>query len=628
MKLTVTAIAVTMCATLVISAVSARGAAPEAWVAYPDNDRILVRSFSAGDLSEPRVIAAGGAASFAPALTLGPRDVPSVAWLNNEGDILFSGSDGSRWSAPEVVAPSAGRHRGLPALAVGDFAVVAWAESEKGSFEDIFYSVKVSGRWCPPIRAHEENSVPDILPSVVAGAHGAFSIRWKSFDGLSYIERYAGAPIPPPERGELPQGLLEKLLEAKLPIETSLAWRGADGFPRSVYLKQLLDEQEGIAAGEDRARTLDEPTPTPTASETSTPLGTQTETPVAPTFTPTETPVENTATPVGRRIDIIAFGDSITYGRGSSSNGPRTGYPAILQAILNYNYAPNTFHLINEGVGGEETWMGLGRINSVLDSYHADGILIMEGTNDMFFQVSFETVQENLKQMAFRARRRGVLPVLATLIPTVPSLRPVQYQTTRSFYVGGYVQALSRSYGIPYADQWNAFCSIPYFAEVLMDWATGNHPNDNGYRYVMAPEWYETIAPYLGLPFKPVSPKIGLAESGQSVTRGGVEDFSYTLVPSNDMVRNAVDCYVALARPDGSLFFFNSRWQLTKQTTPVSRNLLLTALPRSGALLELPIAQSDPLGVYSLYVVTVRSLRDPWVTGNWTGFASASFEVR
>jgi hypothetical protein len=94
------------------------------------------------------------------------------------------------------------------------------------------------------------------------------------------------------------------------------------------------------------------------------------------------------------------------------------------------------------------------------------------------------------------------------------------------------------------------------------------------------------------------------------------------------MVRNAVDCYVALARPDGSLFFFNSRWQLTKQTTPVSRNLLLTALPRSGALLELPIAQSDPLGVYSLYVVTVRSLRDPWVTGNWTGFASASFEVR
>jgi len=626
MKLAAPAIAI-MCASLALSAITARGAAPEAWVAYPDNERVLVRSFSAGNLSGPGVIAASGAASFAPALAIGPRGMPSVAWLNNEGDILFSNYDGSRWSAPEAVALSKGQHRGIPALAVGDTAVVAWAESENGMFEDIFYAVRTGGQWSEPCRAHGQNDVPDILPSIIAGAGGAFSIRWKSYDGRNYIDRYTGATIPPPERGEPPQGLLEKVCEAQLPLETALAWRGADGFSRSVYLKQLLDERERAAAGEDRARALDEPTPTPAVTEIAPPLGAQTETPIPPTFTPTETPVANTATPVGRRIDIIAFGDSITYGRGSSSNGPRTGYPAILQAILNYNFAPDRFHLINEGVGGEETWMGLARIDSVLDSYHADGILIMEGTNDMFFQISFRTVQENLKQMAFRARARGVYPVLATLIPTVPALRLLQYQTTRSFYAGEYVQTLSRVYGIPYADHWNAFCSIPYFAEVLMDWSTGNHPNDNGYRYVMAPEWCETIAPYLEPSFRPVGPKITIGESGQSVARGSVEDFTYSLVPSNDLVKNAVDCYVALKWPDGKLLFFNSSWQMTSAETPVARHVLLTALPRSGFLLDLPIAMDYPVGTYTLYVVTVRSLRNPQDTSSWTGYASIQFIV-
>jgi lysophospholipase L1-like esterase len=628
MKFAVAAVAIIMCAPLALSTVSAGGAAPEAWVAYPENDRVLVRSFSAGGLSEPGVIAAGDGASFAPALAIGPRDLPFVTWLNNKGDILFSGSDGSRWSTPEIAALSRGRHRGIPALAVGDTAVIAWAETENGMFEDIFYAVRTGGRWSSPCRAHEQNDVPDILPSVVAGAHGAFSIRWKSFDGRSYVERYAGALIIPQDRGELPHGLLEKLVEAQLPMETAIVWRGADGFSRSVYLKQLMDERERAAAAEDRARTFDEPTPTPAATEAEPPPGMQTETPIAPTFAPTETTVESTATPAGRQIDIIAFGDSITYGRGSSSNGPRTGYPAILQAILNYNFSPDTFHLINEGIGGEETWMGLARIDSVLDSYHADGILIMEGTNDMFFQISFNTVQENLKQMVFRARARGVFPVLATLIPTVPSLRPLQYQTTRSFYAGGYVQALSRLYGTPYADQWNAFCSIPRFAEVLMDWATGNHPNDNGYRYVMSPQWYETIAPLLEPSFRPVGPKITLSESEENVTRGLLEDFSYALVPSNDLVKNAVDCYVALKRPDGKLLFFNSSWQLTSAETPAARGVLLDRLPRSGFLLELPIAMDYPVGTHMLYVVTVRSLRDPWITSNWTGFASISFEVQ
>ncbi len=639
-----------VCITIALSVTDARGAAPEAWVAYPDGERILVRSFCLGCLSGPAVVVDAFAAPFAPSLTLDPRGMPFVSWLNNDGDILFSGYDGLHWSFPETVARSTGKHRGIPALAVGDDAVIAWAEADPGTFEDIFFSVRASGRWSEPSRAHERNDVPDILPSVVAAAGGAFSIRWKSFDGRQYVDRCTAASIGSLERGATPSGLLDKAREAQLPIESAIVWRGADGFPRSVYLKQLLDEQERAAdeptpteTPTETATPVDTPTETPTPIDTPTetpttpaftpsetptaPISTPTETPVAPTLTPTETPVEATAAPTGRQIDIIAFGDSITYGRGSGSDGPSTGYPAILQAILNYDFAPDRFHLINEGIAGEETWMGLARIDDVLDSYSADGILIMEGTNDMFSRISFDTVQENLKQMALRARGRGVLPVLATLIPTVPSLRPVQYQTTRDFYTGGYVQALSRAYGIPYADQWDAFCGIPRFANVLMDWSTGNHPNDNGYRYVMAPEWCETITPYIEASFRPVGPKIAIDASVRVITRGSLEDFSYRLVPSNDLVRNAVDCYVAVKRPDGKLMFFDPSWRLTGVETPVARHILLTTLPRSGSLLELPIAQDYPMGTYTLYLVTVRSFRNPWDTSAWTAYASVQFVV-
>jgi lysophospholipase L1-like esterase len=627
------------CIAIALSSTDVSGAMPKAWVAYPDGGRLLVGSFCSGRLSSPSVVADAFASPFAPSLTLDPYGMPFVSWLNSDGDILFSGYDGSHWSPPEIAARSAGRHRGIPALAVGDDAVIAWAEVDSGTFEDIFFSVRTDGRWSEPSCAHEPNDVPDIRPSVIAAGGGAFSIRWKSFDGRGYVERCMAAPIIAPKRGETPQGLLDRACEAQLPIETALAWRGADGFPRSVYLKQLLDELENAATKDEGFGTAGEATPTetptapavtPTVTPTA-PASTPTETPTAPAFTPTGTPTvpmsTPTGTPAGRQFDIIAFGDSITYGYGSSLNGPHTGYPAVLQMILDYNLAPDRFNLINEGQGGEETAEGLMRIDSVLDRHHADGILIMEGTNDMFFRISFETVQENLKQLALRARRRGVFPVIATLIPTIPSVRPIQYQTTQSFYTGGYVQALSQVYGIPYADQWAAFYRIPRFPDVAMDRATGNHPNDNGYRYVMAPEWYETIAPYIDASFQPAGPEITLSARAQIVTRGSTEGFTYSLVPSNDLVRNAVDCYAALKRPDGQLVFFDSSWRLTGTETPVARRLLLTSLPRSGFLFELPITWNYPVGTYTLYLVTVRSLRNPRDIGAWTAYASVRFVV-
>jgi lysophospholipase L1-like esterase len=431
------------------------------------------------------------------------------------------------------------------------------------------------------------------MPSAAAGPGGTFSLSWKGFDGERYVARSIGDQVDVPSRGAAPPGVYERALDARLPPETAVAWTGPDALSRSVYLKQLADEQAAPTDEKQKGASRDGVASVPGA------------------------------------ITIVAFGDSITYGRGSESNGPRTGYPVYLRAILSYNYPGRIFTTVNEGVPGETTEGGLGRIDDVLIESRPQYILIMEGTNDMFMGVSFETVQENLKQMAFRAAARGAVPILATIIPTDPHTRPEQYLRTRSFYTGGYVQSIHDYYSIPYADQWNAFCSIPDFAETLMDPATGNHPNDNGYRYVMAPEWYDALAPVLGLPFDPVPPQLDLDESAQSVTRGASEEFSYALVPSNDMVRNAVDCYVALRSPDGALTFYNPNRQPTPRTTPIARKVLLTAVPDAGHLLQLPIDWGASLGTYTLYLVTVRALHDPWITSNWTSnLAQIQFEVK
>jgi len=569
----------------VLTAYPASSGAAGAWLAYPDAGRIVALLLDGeGTPGVSSVVAGGGASDYAPALALGDDGFPAAAWLAEDGAVMFSRFDGRAWSAPETVSAARGVQRGIPSLAVaGGVAAVAWAEVAGGGFEDVFYALRSGGRWSGPFRAHEENTVPDIMPVARIGADGALGLSWQSLDGDRYVERSIGSAAPAPDAGTLPPGLPGALLDAGLPIETALAWRGAGGAPASLRLKELLDAE---------ARREEEPR----GSE-----------------------VEAMRELAADEISLIAFGDSITYGRGSSSNGPATGYPAYLAGILMYNYPGQAFKMVNKGNPGETTGGGLGRIDSVLERYPSDFILIMEGTNDIFFGISFGTIQQNLKQMALHAVAHGVTPVLATVIPTLPyGARGGQYQRTRSFYNGGYVQSLAARYHLQCSDQWQAFTSVPGWPGEIMDPSTGNHPNTDGYRYVMSPQWYETIAPILGLPFTPTGPQIDLGESGPTPTRSSVEEFTYTLMPSNDQVRNAVDCYAAIQTPQGSLLYFNSSWHLTSAQTPFAQKALLSAAPLSGVLTDIQVPATAPLGTYTFYLVTVRAMMDLWDTEYWT----------
>ncbi len=565
-------------------------AAHEAWLAYPDNGRVSVCPFSPAGPGDTMVVTGNGAAPFPPAITIGADGMPAVAWLNCDNDVLFSRYDGRDWSGPETVALSRGGHRGLPSLAFeGDRVIVAWAEGVPGCPEDIFFALKELGSWGKPCRAHNANGYPDILPRVFAREDGQFCIVWKSLCDGRYVERSMGNGEGLENSTDPPGSVIDTVLKMGFSPQAVLSWRDAELNSHSICLKEVISRRQ--AAG-----IADEAVARAGRSDTD--------------------------------IELIAFGDSITYGKGSSSGGPRTGYPVYLQAILDYNYPTQGFRVINAGNPGEKTSEGLNRIDDVLSSYSADYILIMEGTNDLFFNISFETIQENLKQMAFRAWSSGVMPILATIIPTDPDIRPEQYMRTRSFYLGRYIQILSDRYGVAYADQWQAFCSIPNFGAALINPDLGNHPNDNGYRFVMAPEWYETLSPLLELPFETVGPEINIDVDEPSVHRGAEETFSYTLNPSNDLVRNGVDCYAALLTPQNRLYYFNSNWQLTTGVSYVARKMFLNNFPTSGTLNRLHIGSSWPTGSYKFYLVAVRSLRDPANREFWmSNLAEISFEV-
>src|SRR5450759_4221481 len=73
---------------------------------------------------------------------------------------------------------------------------------------------------------------------------------------------------------------------------------------------------------------------------------------------------------------FMAFGDSITYGTGSSANGPDTGYPKLVETKLK-QYYDGYFSSINRGNPGENTFDGLDRFSQTLDETNPNLVLLM-----------------------------------------------------------------------------------------------------------------------------------------------------------------------------------------------------------------------------------------------------------
>lgn len=115
---------------------------------------------------------------------------------------------------------------------------------------------------------------------------------------------------------------------------------------------------------------------------------------------------------------IVAFGDSLTYGVGAST---QDNYPSVLGKLLHRE-------VICCGVSGETTKQGLRRLPKILKKYSPQILLLCLGGNDFLRKHSQKSTVDNLEKMIKLAQQQQIEVVLIG----VP--RPSIFLSTAKFY--------------------------------------------------------------------------------------------------------------------------------------------------------------------------------------------------
>lgn len=99
---------------------------------------------------------------------------------------------------------------------------------------------------------------------------------------------------------------------------------------------------------------------------------------------------------------ILAFGDSLTFGTGASSE---QAYPSQLQSLISRT-------VINAGIPGEVSRSGLRRLPALLDQHQPELIIICHGGNDILRRLDLQITRKNIQQMIDLSRSSGAQVVL------------------------------------------------------------------------------------------------------------------------------------------------------------------------------------------------------------------------
>ena len=106
--------------------------------------------------------------------------------------------------------------------------------------------------------------------------------------------------------------------------------------------------------------------------------------------------------PLDQDAVILAFGDSLTYGTGTSRD---FAYPAMLQQNISRT-------VINAGVPGEITRQGLVRLPGLLQRHRPDLVIICHGGNDILRKLDLAKARQNIQQMIDLAHQSGAQVML------------------------------------------------------------------------------------------------------------------------------------------------------------------------------------------------------------------------
>jgi acyl-CoA thioesterase-1 len=106
--------------------------------------------------------------------------------------------------------------------------------------------------------------------------------------------------------------------------------------------------------------------------------------------------------PLGKNATVLAFGDSLTYGTGTSRD---KAYPAILSTLIGRK-------VINSGIPGEVSQKGLQRLPAQLKKYQPELLILCHGANDILRKKDMAAAKKNIQQMIDLARSNNIQVVL------------------------------------------------------------------------------------------------------------------------------------------------------------------------------------------------------------------------
>jgi lysophospholipase L1-like esterase len=178
----------------------------------------------------------------------------------------------------------------------------------------------------------------------------------------------------------------------------------------------------------------------------------------------------------------LAFGDSITWGQGSSDG---SGYADVLQADLRAFWGKAT--VIKDGDPGTKSNKGESRMGRSLSTYRPAYALILYGTNDWNDAECRNTPPcytiDALRSMVLQTRDAGAFPVVGTIPPVNPSYLDKDAAARNDWVkaMNDQVRAMAKQQGAPVADVHAEFLKQASLPPLFTDFL---HPNDAGFQLI------------------------------------------------------------------------------------------------------------------------------------------------
>ncbi len=203
-----------------------------------------------------------------------------------------------------------------------------------------------------------------------------------------------------------------------------------------------------------------------------------------------------------RRDAVVAFGDSITDGFGSTPGADRRWPDELAARLARSN---RQWAVLNEGIGGnlvlnDSAWYGeraTGRFeHDVLDKPGVRSVIVLEGVNDLGFSetdqptykpapdVPADAIIAGYESLIDRAHAKGVRVVGATLLPFGGSDHYSARAAVKRHAINTWIRTSGRfdavaDFAAAMADPGN-----PESLPAVYDSGDHLHPNDAGYRHM------------------------------------------------------------------------------------------------------------------------------------------------